>query len=168
MSLRGARAAACIALAVALRVGVGAGLGAGLGAIGGCSRAPAPEPSIEGTPLADVVSVATEDETSFTDLPGVEGFEQLSPALQAAVLVRANRARCDCGCPRHSVNACLHQDDLCDVALGLANGFVADAQALALNSPEIGALTPESPPAVAGESSPTPSGASAPGVPPPT
>ena len=86
--------------------------------------------------MADVAVVAVEDATSFTDLPGVERFELLTPTLQTSVLERANHARCDCGCPGHSVNACLHQQELCDVALGLARGFVADAEVLALTAPE--------------------------------
>jgi hypothetical protein len=89
--------------------------------------------------MSDIMMVEPDDETSFADLPGVDGFDQLGPELQLVVLSRANRARCDCGCIGHSVNACLHQDEACDVARSIAAGFVTDASILALVVPEGGA-----------------------------
>ena len=77
--------------------------------------------------LADAVFVEAGDEGEFDDLPGVEAFEGLSEPQRVAVVARANRTRCTCGCPRHSVNHCLHQQEACDVALHAAAGYVDDA-----------------------------------------
>lgn len=150
--------------AVTLLAGlVGASLAAGIagGPLLGCSPAPAPAPLTEDTPLADIAVVAAGEETAFTDLPGVEGFESLAPNQKVAVLARANRAHCDCGCPGHSVNACLHQGELCDVALGMARSFVADAEALALHAGDAGP-SGASLPAAAGDSGPLPGPSAAP------
>lgn len=111
--------------------------------------------------MSDIAMVEPEDETSFTDLPGVGGFDDLDPSLQAAVLSRANRARCDCGCTGHSVNACLHQGEVCDVARSIAAGFVTDASVLALVIPEEDAAGTTN--GIEGEAVPTIEGAEAAG-----
>jgi hypothetical protein len=78
--------------------------------------------------LQDTPHVPDGDETSYLDLPGVDSFLRLAPDLQVAVLARANRAACTCGCPDHTVAHCLHQEkERCDVALRMAQGFVTDA-----------------------------------------
>lgn len=77
--------------------------------------------------LADTPHVPPEQETFFTDVP-VDGFASLSPDAQAAVAARANRARCDCGCFGHSVNACLHLGEDCESAIRIAERFVSEAR----------------------------------------
>jgi hypothetical protein len=84
--------------------------------------------------LADATAVEPGFEGTFDDLPGVEGLDALALDLQSSVVARANRTRCDCGCPNHSVNHCLHQDETCEVALRLARSFVDDALSLQLQT----------------------------------
>ncbi len=104
----------CLALVLAL-------------AAAGCS-APSQDGAGEASAGAlETAHVAPGEETFFTDLPGVEGFDDLGPEAQASVAGRANRARCDCGCVGHSVSACLHQKEPCGIAIEMAEGFVADA-----------------------------------------
>ena len=100
--------------------------GAALG-LGGCTRPPALAEAASASSVADTVHVAAEDESFFTDVP-VDGFDALTPHGQAAVAARANRAKCDCGCFGHSVNACLHLKETCDTAVRMAAQFIADAR----------------------------------------
>jgi hypothetical protein len=95
-------------------------------AAGGCRRADHAEQASAGS-VADTPHVAPEEETYFTDVP-VEGFDALTPDGQAAVAARANRAKCECGCFGHSVNACLHAKETCDTAVRTAAQFISDAR----------------------------------------
>lgn len=120
-------------------------------AAGACTPEPGPAPGPAAAPggagtglaLGDATRVAPGEEGDFPDLPGIEGFERLEPALQARVVERANLTRCDCGCPRHSVNHCLHQREACEVAIGTARGFVDDALAHQLHAAAPGAAAEE-------------------------
>ena len=110
-----------------------------LGSLTGCGAATDPSAEAAGGPgawgggsVADAQLVAAGDEGDFEDLGDVEGFDQLSSPFREAAVERANLTRCDCGCQRHSVNHCLHQSEVCDVALRLARGFVDDALAYQL------------------------------------
>ncbi len=96
--------------------------------------------------FTDATGVAPGDEGTFDDLPGVEAFEGLAPELQEVVVDRANRTRCDCGCPRHSVNHCLHQEEACEIALRLARSFVDDALSLQLQAGGAAPAAPEDQP----------------------
>lgn len=110
-----------------LRAAAGSVLVLGTLLLGACGRGGAGGEGATPESLADTPRVPPEQETFYTDVP-VEGFDALSPGAQADVAARANRARCDCGCFGHSVNACLHMKETCDVAVRLATRFVAEAR----------------------------------------
>ena len=108
-----------------------------------------------GSVVADAVPVPPGTESPFEDLPGIDGFDRLNPEQQARVVERANSTRCDCGCPDHSVNHCLHQREACEVAIRIAGAFVDDALALQLQT---GGAEP--PPGEPGDDNPEPETAS--------
>lgn len=111
---RGRTHGACLALALLLAAS--------------CSRRDTSIEDASAESVADTPHVTAEEETYFTDLPGVAGFDALTPELQASVAARANRAKCDCGCFGHSINACLHQREECGIAVRTATRFVDDAR----------------------------------------
>ena len=98
-------------------------------AAGACSSPPHDDDA-SGRPALgsfdDLEVLPPDERANFTELPGVAGFDRLSTSGREAVLARANRTVCPCGCPGHSIGHCLNQAEECAVAVRTATAFVED------------------------------------------